>query len=166
LGVGVVEAAPRSGSLTTARLAAEAGHEVMAVPGSRLDPRSRGANDLIRQEAVPVKTAEDVLANLPERPRLGEPPLFAGATTPDGAAGVAEPAPESPLPPDSAADLAACRAQIFDLLGPSPAPVDAVMRRCQLSPPAVMVVLLELELAGRIETLPGGRVAVLADPPA
>jgi DNA processing protein len=166
LGVVVVEAAPRSGSLITARLAAEAGREVMAVPGSPLDPRSRGANDLIRQGAALVETAEDVLANLPERPHLAEPSLFAGAASPGTAAGVAEPAPESLLPPDSAADLAAARAQVLDLLGPSPTPVDAVMRRCQLSPPAVMAVLLELELAGRIETLPGGRVAVLADPPA
>lgn len=166
LGVVVVEAAPRSGSLITARLAAEAGREVMAVPGSPLDPRSRGGNDLIRQGATLVETAEDVLANLPERPHLAGPSLFAGAATPDSAAGVAEPAPESSLLPDSAADLAAGRAQVLDLLGPSPTPVDAVMRRCQLSPPAVMAVLLELELAGRIETLPGGRVAVLADPPA
>lgn len=166
LGVVVVEAAPRSGSLITARLAAEAGREVMAVPGSPLDPRSRGANDLIRQGAVLVETAEDVIANLPERPHPTEPSLFGAVATPDSAAGVAEPTPESLLPPDSAADLAVGRAQVLDLLGPSPTPVDAVMRRCQLSPPAVMAVLLELELAGRIETLPGGRVAVLANPPA
>ena len=166
LGVVVVEAAPRSGSLITARLAAEAGREVMAVPGSPLDPRSRGANDLIRQGAALVESAADVIASLPTQPHPAGISLFGADATPDSAAGVAEPGPEAPIPPDSAAELAAARTQVIELIGPSPTPVDAVMRRCQLSAPAIMAVLLELELAGRIETLPGGRVAVLANPPA
>ena len=164
LGVVVVEAAPRSGSLITARLAAEAGREVLAVPGSPLDPRSRGANDLIRQGAALVETAADVLANLPAHPAAAPSALFARPAAPDGAGGFAETAPESAPAPESAAELAAARAQVLELLGPSPTPVDAVLRRCQFSAPAVMAVLLELELAGRVETLPGGRVAALSDP--
>ena len=77
LGVVVVEAALRSGSLITARLAQEAGRELFAVPGSPLDPRSRGANDLIRQGAHLTETAQDVLDNLPDHPlarRLGPRP--------------------------------------------------------------------------------------------
>ena len=80
LGVVVVEAALRSGSLITARLAQDAGRELFAVPGSPLDPRSRGANDLIRQGAHLTETAQDVLDNLPDHPSregLGRVPLFA-----------------------------------------------------------------------------------------
>ena len=75
----VIEAAPRSGSLITARLANEAGRELFAVPGSPLDPRCQGANDLIRQGAHLTETAADVLANLPDHPRrqgLARDPLF------------------------------------------------------------------------------------------
>ncbi len=75
LGVVVVEAAPRSGSLITARLAVEAGREVFAVPGSPLDPRAWGANDLIRQGATLVETAADVLANLPDHSAAEAAPL-------------------------------------------------------------------------------------------
>jgi DNA processing protein len=164
LGVVVVEAAPRSGSLITARLATEAGREVFAVPGSPLDPRSRGANDLIRQGAVLVETAADVLGNLPADMDATPPPLFAPQDAPDGPAGFAEPLPVAPDFVDSAVDRAVLYAQVLDLVGPSPTPVDAVVRRCQFSAPAVMAALLELELAGRIETLPGGRVAALVDP--
>ena len=80
LGVVVIEAAPRSGSLITARLAQEAGRELFAVPGSPLDPRARGSNDLIRQGAHLTETASDVLDNLPDHPSrvgLARAPLFA-----------------------------------------------------------------------------------------
>jgi DNA processing protein len=164
LGVVVVEAAPRSGSLITARLATEAGREVFAVPGSPLDPRSRGANDLIRQGAVLVESAADVLANLPGELEAGPAPLFARQDAPDGPPGFAEPPPTELDFVDSASDLASLHAQVLDLVGSSPTPVDAVLRRCQFSAPAVMAALLELELAGRVETLPGGRVAALLDP--
>ena len=90
LGVVVIEAALRSGSLITARLAQEAGRELFAVPGSPLDPRSRGANDLIRQGAHLTETAQDVLDNLPDHPSregLARDPLFAQDTAP----GLAEP---------------------------------------------------------------------------
>jgi DNA processing protein len=168
LGVVVVEAALRSGSLITARLAIEAGREVFAVPGSPLDPRSCGGNDLIRQGATLVETAADVLANLPDRAAAGGVPggvpLFPGQDAPDAAAGFAEAPPTDPNMMDSVRDRADLHAQVLELLGPSPTPVDAVVRRCQFSAPAVMAALLELELAGRVETLPGGRVAALLNP--
>ncbi|MBW4092743.1 MAG: DNA-protecting protein DprA [Proteobacteria bacterium] len=160
LGVVVVEAALRSGSLITARFAQDAGREIFAVPGSPLDPRSRGSNDLIRQGAHLTETAADVLENLPDHPLrqgLARAPLFArGAPPAEAATDPAEgdePAPQA---------LAAARTRVIDLLGPAPTAVDDLLRRCQLSPSAVLAALLELELAGRIETLPGQRVALLA----
>ncbi len=156
LGVVVVEAAQRSGSLITARIAQEAGREVFAVPGSPTDPRSRGANDLLRQGAILTETAADVLDNLPQHP------IYPGLLATDVPAppGLAEPRPD---PPDDSLDLPHILSQVLDLLGPSPTAVDDVVRRCQFSPAAVMVALLELELAGRLELLPGNRVALLSD---
>ncbi len=162
LGVVVVEAALRSGSLITARLAQDAGRELFAVPGSPLDPRSRGANDLIRQGAHITETAADVLDNLPVHPQsegLGRVPLFAHGPP----CGVAEPAQNWQEPPETATDLLKTRMQVLDLLGTSPTAVDEVVRRCQFSAAAVMAVLLEMELAGRIQTLPGSRVAMLPE---
>lgn len=163
LGVVVVEAALRSGSLITARIAQEAGRELFAVPGSPLDPRSRGANDLIRQGAHITETAQDVLQNLPDHPGregLGRIPLFAG--TPGSE--VAEPPSAWQEPEESAAEMVKVRLQVIELLGSSPTAVDDIVRRCQFSAAAVMAVLLELELGGRIETLPGSRVALLPAP--
>jgi DNA processing protein len=162
LGVVVVEAAQRSGSLITARLAQEAGRELFAVPGSPLDPRARGANDLIRQGAHLTETARDVLDNLPDYPSregLARLPLFAR----DAAPGLAEPQESWQQSAAPLEDLAKVRLQVIELLNTSPTAVDEVVRRCQFSPAAVMAVLLELELAGRIETLSGNRVALLAD---
>ncbi|MGI4978135.1 MAG: DNA-processing protein DprA [Janthinobacterium lividum] len=243
LGVVVVEAALRSGTLITARLAQELHREIFAVPGSPLDPRSRGSNDLIRQGAFLTESAADVLANLPDHgPALrpgggtgdGEPGA-AGAETSEieaveaagtgawakGAAsaraGVAGAGPEpgatddgdgaAPSEPSTAAaagvparprrgagllrragrsgaDEAAggvvqdagaegaggsqggagrVQAEVLACLSVSPTPVDEVVRRCHLSASAVSSALLELELAGRIETLPGNRVCLLID---
>ncbi len=155
LGVVVVEAALRSGSLITARLALEAGREIFAVPGSPLDPRCRGANDLIRQGAHLVEGAEDVLANLPAAPRTL--PLF--TPRPHGPRSQAETeaeaeavAPESPPPADA-------EAQLLEMIGPTPVGVDDLVRRCHLSAPAVRAILLDLELSGLVESLPGDRVA-------
>jgi DNA processing protein len=162
LGVVVVEAALRSGSLITARLAQDAGRELFAVPGSPLDPRSRGANDLIRQGAHLTETAQDVLDNLPDHPSregLDRVPLFARGTE----SGLAEPPPDWQDPAESAAELPMARRQVIDLIGTSPTAVDDVVRRCQFSAAAVLAVLLELELAGRIETLPRSRVALLPE---
>jgi DNA processing protein len=163
LDVVVVEAALRSGSLITARLAQEAGRELFAVPGSPLDPRSRGANDLIREGAHLTETAADVLENLPDHPQregLSRDPLFARGTIP----GVAEAPTKWEEPTEAPIDLLNTRRQVIDLLGTSPTAVDEVVRRCQFSAAAVMAVLLELELAGRIQTLPGSRVALLLEP--
>jgi len=147
LGTLVVEAAARSGSLITARMALEANREVFAIPGSPLDPRGRGGNGLIRAgEARLVENAADILEDLPSGPRIR---------------GFAEPAP-LPLAL-SPAEHQAAATQIVGLLSPDPTPVDDLIRRCQLSASAVTSVLMDLELAGRIETLPGNRVALLVD---
>ena len=163
LGVVVVEAALRSGSLITARLAQDAGRELFAVPGSPLDPRNRGSNGLIRQGAHLVERVEDVLENLPDHPAregLGRLPLFVHGPPPEASA---SPEALQPPPPPAAAEVALARAQVVDLLGPAPTAVDDLIRCCQLSASAVMSVLLELEIAGRVETLPGNRVAMLVE---
>jgi len=155
LGVVVVEAALRSGTLITAREAQEAGREVFAVPGSPLDPRARGANDLIRQGAILTESAVDVLAHLPERPRAGG--LFqSGEFRTSGLA-------DTQNPFDLGRDEAEEAKKIIpDLLGPTATDVDDLLRRCQFSAAAVMAALLELELDGQIILTAGNRV-VLAD---
>lgn len=146
LGVVVVEAAPQSGTLITARLAVENGRELFAVPGHPHDPRSRGANDLIRQGAHLTESAEDVLRFLPEAP--SDAPVLRRLSVPEA------PAPE-PLPPAEGQ-----AAQVLEMLGSTPMPVDELGRRCQLSSSVLSALLLDLELEGRIETLPGNRVAL------
>jgi DNA processing protein len=152
LGVVVVEAALRSGSLITARIAQDIGRDVFAVPGSPLDPRARGGNDLIRQGATMVETAEDVLAALSS---LSDPsPRRLQAT-------VAEPQFTWTAPSEPAHSACGELETVLGLLSAAPTPVDDLVRRCQLSPSVVAAVLLELELAGRVETLPGGRILLL-----
>jgi DNA processing protein len=146
LGTVVVEAALRSGSLLTARMAVEANREVFAVPGSPLDPRARGTNGLLREGAHLVETAEDVLRELPAE------------LPPPAPRGLSEPVPSWEDP----ALHAKIRPQLLELISPSPTPVDDLIRRCQVSPAVVMAVLLELEVAGRTEMLPGNRVALIA----
>jgi DNA processing protein len=168
LGVVVVEAAPKSGSLITARLALDAGRELFAVPASPLDPRGRGSNDLIRQGAHLTEEAADVLANLPDHPsRVGlqRGPLFAGSFAREPDPEPWEPPPSWPVPtPGNAPVPRETQLQVVELLSPSPTTVDDVVRRCQLSAAVVGAVLLELELAGRVEMLPGNRVALVTDP--
>jgi DNA processing protein len=162
LGVVVIEAAMRSGSLITARLANEAGRELFAVPGSPLDPRCRGSNDLIRQGANLTETAADVLANLPDHPArqgLARDPLFRHAGS-----GFGEPGSEILEPALDAAALAKARRLVPGLVGVSPVAVDEIARHCQLSVAVIMAALLEFELAGRVEILPGNRVAMCANP--
>ena len=143
LGTVVVEAAPRSGSLITARLAGEAGREVMAVPGSPLDPRAQGCNALIREGATLVQSADDILETVrPIDARMVRAPAHGF-----GAA-----------PPDDASDTD--RRAVTDLLGPVAVPVDELIRQTGLAPAAVQTVLLELELAGRLERHAGGRVSL------
>jgi DNA processing protein len=161
LGVVVVEAALRSGTLITAGLAQDADREIFAVPGSPLDPRCHGSNDLIRQGAHLTESAADVLAHLPDHPGrrgLGRDPLFA-AGAPDGFAEPARPAPEPDPPP---ALLPQIRAELLELLGPAPTDIDEVIRRSQFPASAIMAALSQLELALRIEVVPGNRAVLLA----
>ena len=148
LGTVVVEAAPRSGSLITARLAGEAGREVMAVPGHPSDPRAQGCNLLIRDGATLVQNADDVL----EQVR----PIDARAALPgavrDPASGWRAPPPEDATEAD--------RRTIQRLLGPVPVAVDELIRQSALAPAVVQMVLLELELAARLERHAGGRVSL------
>ncbi len=148
-GVVVVEAALRSGSLITARLAGEQGREVFAVPGSPLDPRCHGSNNLIRQGAALTEGADDVLRGLGERHVASAP-----------AATLAEP-DLAPLPPPAEADSDKARTLLIEHLSPSPTAVDELVRQTELPPALVASALLELELAGRIERHPGNRVARL-----
>jgi len=144
-GTVVIEAAPQSGSLITARLAAEAGREVMAVPGSPLDPRAQGCNQLIRDGATLTQTAADVLETL--RPIDGR---------------VASPSQRFELPPASAASEAEpeIRVRIEELLGPSPVPVDEIVRLSGAETGAVQLILLELDLAGRLDRHAGNKVSL------
>ena len=138
----VVEAAPRSGSLITARLAAEAGREVMAIPGSPLDPRAQGCNQLIRDGATLVQNAPDVIEAIsPSRTRVASPKFD--------------------YEPQPANDEEATDA-VEALLGPSPVPVDEVIRLSGASSGAVQMALLELDLAGRLERHAGNRVSLTA----
>ena len=148
-GVIVVEAAKHSGSLITARMALEQGREVFAVPGSPLDPRSAGANGLIRDGATLTETADDVLRVLGSeltRRRIGMPPVETSfASTPSADAEVEE-----------------ARRLVMDALSPTPVAVDELVRDCQVSLPVVMTILLELELSGRLERQPGQRVSLIS----
>lgn len=149
LGTVVVEAALRSGSFITARQALDQGREVFAVPGSPQDPRARGANDLIRQGATLVEVAADVLGVL--GPVSGLHPRSSVNTLNKN-----EIYPEALAP-----DMGHSRNKVLELLSPTPVAVDEIVRQCQLSPAAVSLVLLELELAGRLERHPGNQVSIL-----
>jgi len=121
----------------------------MAVPGSPLDPRCRGTNNLLRQGAVLVESAADVLAALEGASGLSstktltfgladQPTEITGESLPDG-----------------------CLDTVTALLGPTPIAVDELTRWCQLSAPVVRAALLELDLAGRLEWHPGNRISLL-----
>jgi DNA processing protein len=145
LGVVIVEAARRSGSLITARLALEQGREVFAVPGSPLDPRAEGTNALIKQGATLVTDADDILTVL--RPILGQR--------------MEQPAEEPDLGPPTLAEPGTSeRARIVALLGPTPVSIDDLVRLSQSPPAIVRTVLLELEIAGRLERHGGGQVSL------
>jgi DNA processing protein len=149
LAVVVVEATLRSGSLITARLAGEQGREVLAVPGSPLDPRARGTNGLIRDGATLIQGADDVieaLGGLMARPAAR--PEEAAPTPP--AAGFAEPAEA----PDHVRKI------ISNLLGTAPAGIDEIVRQSGFAAREIALVLLELELAGRLQRHPGGQVSL------
>ncbi|HEV2562837.1 MAG TPA: DNA-processing protein DprA [Rhizomicrobium sp.] len=147
-GVVVVEAAIGSGSLITANYALEQGREIFAVPGSPLDPRAKGSNRLIRDGATLTESAEDILDAL--RPILGS-----AFREPDSA--------HTPPSPDTAAIEAEAdriRSRIEELLAPSPIDVDELIRQTGAPSAAVLTVILELELAGRLSRHPGNRVSL------
>ena len=146
LGVVVVEANLRSGSLITARLANEQGRIVFAVPGSPLDPRAAGPNDLLRQGAVLVERADDVVAAIEGMAR--------------GVAAPPEPAPAEAVDAGERVDDGA-RDMVTDRLAHTPLTVDELVRECQLSAASVQTILLELELAGRVLRQPGNRVSLI-----
>ena len=143
LGTVVIEAAPKSGSLITARLANEAGREVMAVPGSPIDPRAQGCNALIREGATLVQSAADILEAI--RPMTN---------------GVAQPINPWRAPPVDADASDAERSTVVGLLGATPVVVDELVRQSGLHPAVVATVLLELELGGLLERHAGGRVSL------
>ncbi|MGB6891781.1 MAG: DNA-processing protein DprA, partial [Xanthobacteraceae bacterium] len=146
LGVVIVEAAKRSGSLITARLALEQGREVFAMPGSPLDPRAEGTNSLIKQGATPVTEAADIITVL--RPIMGQLPAREPEEEEMEAVGNIEPAPDE-------------RTRIVALLSPTAVSIDDLIRLSQSSPRIVRMVLLELEIAGRLERHGGGMVSLL-----
>ncbi|MEQ9315468.1 MAG: DNA-processing protein DprA, partial [Henriciella sp.] len=135
-GTVIVEAAERSGSLISARMAGEQGREVMAVPGSPLDPRASGTNRLLRQGATLVRHAEDVLEAI--GPQIHQPDLFARPRT-DSAGSQAEP---EPLLPELGR-------RILEALSPTPMPIDEIARQSNCSARQCAAALMELELAGQ-----------------
>lgn len=145
----VVEAVSASGSLITARCALEQGREVMAVPGSPLDPRAKGNNNLLREGAILVENVQDILNGLSNRPReLAEPiSHFENGT------------PRNESLSDDA--IASARDRILAVLGPVPVRIDDIIRELDMAGGIVLAAILELELAGKLERQPGGNICLL-----
>jgi DNA processing protein len=151
LGLVVVEAAQRSGSLISARLAGEMGRLVFAVPGSPLDPRAAGTNGLLKDGAILVTEARDVAEQI--APLIGQPlppPVS-----------LEEPPDFSATPPPADDD----RSRVIEALGPVPVGIDEIIRHTRLHPAQVFMILLELDLAGRLERHAGGSVSLLTVDP-
>lgn len=149
LGVVVVEAAVRSGSLITARLATELGREVMAAPGSPLDPRCEGSNSLLREGATLITRSEHVIEALAPLVDRGPPTPSPLSLAQAGAGGF-----------DLREPVEGDRDRVLELLGPAPAALDDLVRQSGGDARTVQIVLLELELAGRLERRPDGTVAL------
>ncbi len=173
LGVVIVEAARKSGSLITARFALEQGREVFAVPGSPLDPRAEGANDLIRQGATLCTEAEHVVSVLMPlidkeqtpgmRETAGEPgeePLWDELDMAPGLDGV-KPAPAAPVAANGGVPERGGRERLVALLGPAPVNVDDLVRMSGLAVRDVHAALLDLELAGRLTRHGGNAVSLI-----
>ncbi|PJB70828.1 MAG: DNA-protecting protein DprA [Alphaproteobacteria bacterium CG_4_9_14_3_um_filter_47_13] len=153
-GIIVVEATLRSGSLITARLAGEQGRDVYAVPGHPLDPRASGPNALIRDGATLIRSAEDVLENVNH---------FTGNGLSDSGYSRFEPSfdPANDVPASQSFDEA--RDIIINNLSYAPCEINEIIRHTGLSTALAQTVLMELELAGRIQRLPGNRVMLLEE---
>ncbi|OYR14877.1 DNA-processing protein DprA [Brucella thiophenivorans] len=154
LGLIVVEAAERSGSLISARMAGEIGRTVFAVPGSPLDPRARGTNALLKQGATLVTNADDVVESL--TPLIGGDTIRTNTDQSDLLSQFEEP-PESrhAISTDEQRDI------LIDALGPVPIDVDSLVRHTGLEPSNAQLILLELDLAGRLLRYPGNQVALM-----
>ncbi|CDG40886.1 DNA-processing protein DprA [Asaia bogorensis] len=153
LGVILIEAAMRSGTLITARLALDYGRDVFAVPGSPLDPRSRGGNDLLRQGAILTETAQDVLNQIESGASTRIEPRWTGLP------GFSEPESAGFSPPPAPENV---KKRICELLSPTPVAVDDIVAHCQFSVSTVLSALSELELGGTATFLPGGQVVLTA----
>lgn len=149
-GIVVVEATFKSGSLITARMAGEQGRDVFAVPGHPLDPRAEGPNALIRDGAVLVRNAADVLESLS---------TFQSGSLQDSASQKYEPLNAAPAVDDQTLDRT--RDEVLSCLSHTPVSVDEIIRSAVLPAAAVQIVILELELAGRVQRLPGQRVSLI-----
>lgn len=147
-GIVVVEASLKSGSLITAKQAADQNREVFAVPGSPMDPRNKGSNQLIRDGAHLLESASDVLPHMPRK-------LQGAFEAP------AQDFVPTPIQPPSEPELVKARQTVLEKLGIEPVLVDELLTQCQLTPNVMLTVLLELELAGRLQRYPGNRVSVL-----
>ncbi|EDQ34025.1 DNA protecting protein DprA [Hoeflea phototrophica DFL-43] len=153
LGLVVVEAAQRSGSLISARRAADFGRLVFAVPGSPLDPRAAGANGLLKDGAIVTTSSQDVIEALAPSSRLfsdDEPVMEEPGD--DETDRFAEPGDDD-------------RARVIEALGPSPSEVDDIIRHTGVAAATVYLVLIELDLAGRLHRHPGGMVSLAFDDP-
>ena len=148
----VIEASFKSGSLITARLAAEQGRDVYAVPGYPQDPRAQGPNKLIKDGAILIQNAQDVLNNLEN---------FTGGKAMQDSAFSHSPAPCVIPANDEAKSVEESKNLILENLSQMPVTVDELIRACHLSIGAAQFALLELELAGRIQRLHGNRVVLL-----
>ena len=147
-GTVVIEAAPKSGSLITARLAAEEGREVMAIPGSPLDPRSRGCNQLIREGATLVQNASEIAELI--RPLDNRMHMSTAYSTIPPMASISDDGSNAE------------RTAVIDLMGMTYVAVDELVRQSGSSPATVQMVLLEIELAGKLERGAGGMVRLAA----
>lgn len=145
----LIEAARGSGSLHTARFAADQNRDVLAVPGSPLDPRSEGGNRLIRDGATLVTSARDILESLgPRRPFPDLPPIE-----------IEEPGQDTDPLRVQIAD--SDRGRVLSALGGAPVEIDELIRHTQLEARIIHVILLELELAGRLDRHPGQKVSLI-----
>ncbi|MDJ0894318.1 MAG: DNA-processing protein DprA [Alphaproteobacteria bacterium] len=150
LGTCVVEAAARSGSLITARFAADQGRDVYAVPGFPLDPRAAGTNGLLKDGAILVEDADDILQNLTS---LSGTAIWQAEVTDAGDGAASEPVTDGELSRTE-------RECVYDALSAAPVSVDHLVRHTGLTPAGVQAALLELELAGRVDRFADGRIAI------